>query len=358
MTDSNTLPAPLVPAYVDLTKYHDMPLDVQRLREARMFASVPPEAAVVNIILWCASWHQVPAGSLPDDDVDLANLAGFGRFMVEKWREVRAAGALYGFVKCADGRLYHRVVAEVALVAWRRKREYEYGKFKEAVRKHNHKLADGHPEMRVLPPFEEWDAADMAKVSAGMAAPSAGKPAISAGSSPTPVRHAPPPNPEPSNSAGNEGVSASLPPENTPNPAEFPTNRTEHNGTEQNGTEQHPLGRPPLQPIPPEGSPVARGEMALALRKRGVQVASHNPTLHEWLRDGFTTEQLVEAVEIARVQKPAPEPIPAGYLDKVLRSQAQRRATTTRPIARSGVTQAEHDAVHAAIFGDQDHEAG
>jgi hypothetical protein len=36
---------------------------------------------------------------------------------VKRWRKVRGV-ALRGWVKCADGRLYHRVVAEKALTAW------------------------------------------------------------------------------------------------------------------------------------------------------------------------------------------------------------------------------------------------
>lgn len=67
----------------------------------------------------------------------------------------------------------------------------------------------------------------------------------------------------------------------------------------------------------------AEGEMAIALRDRGVQVTSQHPTLLAWVRDGFTTQQTLDATDIARLRKPHPEPIPAGYLDKVLR-QPQR----------------------------------
>lgn len=61
------------------------------------------------------------------------------------------------------------------------------------------------------------------------------------------------------------------------------------------------------------------GEMATALRDLGVAVKSTDPVLHGWLRDGFTTQQTIEAVGIARIRKPHPEAIPANYLDKVLR---------------------------------------
>jgi len=61
------------------------------------------------------------------------------------------------------------------------------------------------------------------------------------------------------------------------------------------------------------------GEMAVALRDLGVVVKSLDPVLHKWLADGFTTQQAVDAVGIARIRKPHPEAIPANYLDKILR---------------------------------------
>lgn len=106
------LPAPLVPAEVDLRDFQYMELDVRRLRDSRFGAEVSGDAFRAGVMLWCAAWHQVPAGSLPDDDIELANLAGYGRF-VKEWRKVRAE-ALQGFVPCSDGRLYHEVVCEKA----------------------------------------------------------------------------------------------------------------------------------------------------------------------------------------------------------------------------------------------------
>ncbi len=59
----------------------------------------------------CAAWHQVPAGSLPDDDVHLAKLLGYGRDILF-FRSLRERGALDGWYHCADGRLYHSAMAE------------------------------------------------------------------------------------------------------------------------------------------------------------------------------------------------------------------------------------------------------
>lgn len=62
------------------------------------------------------------------------------------------------------------------------------------------------------------------------------------------------------------------------------------------------------------------GAMAIALRDLGVVVTSQHPTLLKWLEDGITVQQAVDAVTLTRMRKPYPEPIPAAYLDKVLRS--------------------------------------
>lgn len=70
-------------------------------------------------------------------------------------------------------------------------------------------------------------------------------------------------------------------------------------------------------------APLPAGEMAIALRDLGVDVKSTDKVLQGWLRDGFTTQQAVEAVGIARIRKPHPQRIPGNYLDPILR-QPQR----------------------------------
>jgi hypothetical protein len=73
------------------------------------------------------------------------------------------------------------------------------------------------------------------------------------------------------------------------------------------------------------------GEMAIALRNLGVAVRSTDPVLHEWIKLGFTTQQAVDAVGIARIRKPHPEAIPANYLDKILRQPARPPPEQPRP---------------------------
>jgi hypothetical protein len=113
------LPAPLVPAEVDLRDFQFMPLDVVRLRDSGLASDEPPETCWAALLLWCAAWHQLPAGSIPDNDQWQAKQAGYvaGGRVHPAWRKVRA-GALRNFVKCSDGRLYHSTIAATAIEAW------------------------------------------------------------------------------------------------------------------------------------------------------------------------------------------------------------------------------------------------
>ena len=111
------LPAPLVPADVDLRDFPFMPLDVLRLRDSDLACVEDAEVFRCAVLSWCVSWHQIPAASLPDDDVLLARLLGFGRD-VKGWKRVRAAGGMRGWLVCDDGRLYHPVVGVKARDAW------------------------------------------------------------------------------------------------------------------------------------------------------------------------------------------------------------------------------------------------
>ena len=173
MTD---LPSPLVPAEVDLSDFPFMPIDVRRLRDSRLVATSTGDAFMAWMLLVCASWHQRPAGSLPDDDIELAQLAGFGR-VVREWQKVRG-GALYGWVKCSDGRLYHPHVAEKAVEAWDGKLQHQWRKECDRIRKENHKRAKEKLEELPFPSFVQWKAErNSAVASAGNSKLSDGIPA-------------------------------------------------------------------------------------------------------------------------------------------------------------------------------------
>lgn len=119
MIEDEGLPAPLVPSDVDLRDFPSMLLDVARLRDSTLASDEEPEACWAAVLLWAASWHQLPASSIPDDDRWIAKAAGYAiRGKIDRsWLRVRD-GALRKFVKCRDGRLYHPVVAEKALECW------------------------------------------------------------------------------------------------------------------------------------------------------------------------------------------------------------------------------------------------
>lgn len=96
-----------------------MPVDVMRLFDSDLWALSTGEEFKAAFALWGRSFFQVPAASLPDDDRILAHLSCAGG----RWPKVKEA-ALRGWVKCSDGRLYHRVVAEKANEAWASRRSY------------------------------------------------------------------------------------------------------------------------------------------------------------------------------------------------------------------------------------------
>lgn len=106
---------PLTPKDLDLRDFPWMPLEVGRLRDSDLVVLASGDAFRAAVLLWCASWHQVPAASLPNDDRLLANLAGYGRDL-DGWAAVRN-DAMRGFVECSDGRFYHPVLAEKAIEA-------------------------------------------------------------------------------------------------------------------------------------------------------------------------------------------------------------------------------------------------
>jgi len=80
--------------------------------------------AFTAVLLWSESYRQDPAGTLPDDDVELMALARITS--MDEWRAMRAR-VLYGWKPCTiedepgARRLGHRVIAKIASDSWRRK---------------------------------------------------------------------------------------------------------------------------------------------------------------------------------------------------------------------------------------------
>lgn len=144
---------PLVPAEIDLRDFEFMPLQVARLRDSDLAIEATGDEFRAAVLLWCTAWHQVPAGSLPDNDTALASYAGYGRGDVKSWMRVRT-GALRGFVRCSDGRLYHPTIAEKAIEAWDGKLRLRHRRECERIKK----AAQRAGAAPVYPTFDDWRA--------------------------------------------------------------------------------------------------------------------------------------------------------------------------------------------------------
>jgi hypothetical protein len=165
------LPEPLTPPDCDLRDFGRIMIDIGRLfgSSFNAKASRNPIAWMIGHKLWYRSWHQMPAASLPDDDDELCYLAelGFDRVTWDNARDL----AMHGWIKCSDGRLYHRVVADEALQAWGRKLKKRHLTYCATIRKHNERHPD---DKREAPNFEQWEGlgrpervTEMSRVTAG-----------------------------------------------------------------------------------------------------------------------------------------------------------------------------------------------
>jgi hypothetical protein len=117
------LPAPFTPSNCDLRGLEWMPFYGDRLFASDTWLMAGPEGRCAALTLWWAGWKQSPAGSLPDNDRALAQLAGYG-IVVKSWLAIKDE-AMRGWIKCSDGRLYHGIVCELAIEAMSRRTEHQ-----------------------------------------------------------------------------------------------------------------------------------------------------------------------------------------------------------------------------------------
>ncbi|NOV24180.1 DUF1376 domain-containing protein [Cupriavidus necator] len=293
MTD---LPEPLTPADCDLRDFQFMPLDVVRLRDSDIAVMVSGEEFRSAVMLWCAAWHQVPAGSLPNDDRSLASLAGYGR-AVGEWLKIKE-GALRGWIKCADERLYHPVVCEKARESWDSKLQHAYDKLVDRLRKLNKKREESGLPSVVWPSFDEWKS--MGRPLESKIVP-AEKKHDSGGTKPP--------------SAGFEDYSDGTPPEKA---LKGQVREGTGKGEVKNQEQQH-NNVPQSRAAEPEGEAERHVQVAVLLRSLGVSpMTGAHPMAMTFANTGATDDQLRSAVEIARDRKPAPQPISPNYLQPIL----------------------------------------
>jgi len=130
-------------------------LNVERLMASELVALSSHEVIGAALLLWSRAWKQRPAASLPDDD---KVIAAFARMPLARFKKLKAE-VLRGFVKCSDGRLYHRFLSIDAMraferkAAFRRKRETDAGRLRE-WRKGR---VETHPETPSETPHETND---------------------------------------------------------------------------------------------------------------------------------------------------------------------------------------------------------
>jgi hypothetical protein len=96
---------------------HDyFPLYFDRLRKSKWWRRASDTARARNVMLWGEAYKAQPAGSLPDDDDELAEAAGYG-MDVDAFLAVKDE-ILAPWILCADGRWYHPTTCEVVLGVW------------------------------------------------------------------------------------------------------------------------------------------------------------------------------------------------------------------------------------------------
>lgn len=306
------LPAPLTPADCDLRDFAFMPLDVVRLRDSDLAVTADADEFRCAVLLWCASWHQVPAASLPDDDKALAQYAGYGR-VVKEWLKVRE-GALRGWIKCSDGRLYHEVVAEKANNSWIAKLKQRLKTECARIKKHN----DRHGTRVPFPDFESWMCTNC-PVGHPLPVPRDNIPL-----SLNEIQRVPTKTPSKGEGDGEghgqgEGylkekdddstdsnpittLSSSIEPEIDMPPAD---------------DFMPPAAAAPPMPEMPSVALDAAVILSLALRREGVSCKPDHYVLKEWAASGVTLAMITEAVSLAREAK-GDDPIHPAYLAPIV----------------------------------------
>jgi hypothetical protein len=255
------LPKPLVPSDVDLRGLEYMPLFGNHLLGSEFHAASDDTAWRAGVTLWWRAWNQVPAASLPNDDVALTRLADLGRD-VKAWKAIKER-ALHGFVLCSDGRLYHAFLAKHAMTAWTQREKAREKKrvWRENRDRNRDGTGTGPGQTRGQEPGQE---------------------------------------PGQDRDKGGDGTD-------------------EAKRSEVKGIENNPVKRS-LQSshIPADPNRVAALRSVLQADGRIAVDARAAMHLRQWAAEGVTDQQLADAVAIARDRKPHPEIIPVGYIAPIV----------------------------------------
>ncbi|WP_244133438.1 YdaU family protein [Burkholderia gladioli] len=362
------LPLPLTPAEAELRNFREMPLDVPRLLNSDLAHDESPEACWSALLLWCVSWHEVPAGSLPDNDDWLAKRAGYwhkGK-LDPTWHDVRA-GALHGWIKCSDGRLYHPVVAEKVNHAWHQKHRHAHEKLCERIRKRNKVRAEKGQAPLEIPDFDHWlDAGrplERELFPEELSTPSGGKDAefrrkggglppedFGSDDGPTGKRgrgiaqrkltesenegsrgNSDRSGGKRDSSAGNEDRSQGVSNSSAGNPPENALNGAERSREEVNLLIS---GGGTAQAVTREDAPNAAAAFVEILRSSGVAVTDADDRIAAWPGRGFTPDDLRIAVATGRKRREdgkSDQPLNVGLLDRLLGDVLAARTAAASP---------------------------
>ncbi|MEC5164048.1 DUF1376 domain-containing protein [Janthinobacterium sp. CG_S6] len=297
------LPQPLTPADCDLRGLPYMPLDVIRLLDSDMFAEATGDEFKATVALWCKSWTQIPAASLPNKDAVLAHLSG-----AKNWNRVKK-GAMRGWILCSDERWYHPVVAEKALAALPAREEFNSKKSADAERKARERddrkaLFEQLKSHGVVP---DWNVST--KILRGMASQylSQNQDDIFRDSSRDMSQHVTVSKGE-GEGEGEERERKEL------------TSKAEDSGGIAVPDREDPpeAYRPTSAPLPTRVEPPPSNNpaiaMAVALRLLGVNAAFTHPAVQDWAEREVSMEILTAAVAKARESKGPTAAIPPNYL--------------------------------------------
>lgn len=294
------LPEPLVPAEVDLTGFPSFGLNVERLLASELVALCSPQEGWAALMLWARAWQQKPPGSLPNDE---KVLAAFSR--AKSWKQVREM-ALRGFILCADGRLYHPMLAAEAMRCWESRLKYEADKAKNAEK------------------LRSWRAAQQEKNQSKTGSETTDVTGYETGS-------------VTGYETGKKGKGI----------GEGKKNKTIGTSTAISAPKSRAIPNPPAQP----------GDWLAHFRdKHGVEFDPSNvhdrkkvwPIFTAWCDAGLTLERVDAAVITARAQSTETIAFLPGYVDRVLASQSAPKPVTT---SASEARAAERDEVYATLGG-------
>lgn len=280
------LPAPPIAPDADLSGFDFMPLHGDRLRASDTNSRATDAEFRAAINLWWAAWKQVPAASLPDDDVVLCKLADLGRDL-KAWRKVKAV-AMANFLKCSDGRLYHPFLAAEAAKAW------------ELRLKARAKAKAGNDK--------RWGQKQ------------GGEPVDNPSSCDPPATGKRSPKDSPSDSDAS--------------PKHSPEDRKGHRQDKTNPNTAFPVleasgpaGPPAGGEIPTPNPEAPARILAECTRAKLEDPTAENAIVGRWISSGATPTQVATALAEARRYKPAGEPLEARYVNPIVERivEADRR---------------------------------